>query len=186
MSPEDKKSISTGKGDKGLTSLLDGTRTEKGSTRPETYGTLDEASAFIGLARSKSRLPLVRKTLLEVQNRIYLINSELACPPESKHLLKRPLTEQDVEWITAASREIEGLVDLPPKFVIYGEMESSAVLDVARAVVRRAERVLARLETTDEVGNSSIKAFINRLSDLLFVLARHEEREAGVDLRHPE
>jgi len=179
-------SITTKKGDKGKTSLLDGSRTGKGSLRPEAYGTLDEAQSFIGLARSKTGLSAVREALLEVQNDIYVINSELACPPESRHLLKRTLTAENVEKLTKRANEIEASLKLPPRFIVYGELETSALLDVARAVVRRAERAVARLEGADEIENTSIRAFINRLSDLLFLLARLEEREAKVPPRHPE
>jgi len=180
------RSISTKKGDKGKTSLLDGSRTSKGSMRPEAYGTLDEAQSFIGLARSKTRLPAVQEALLEVQSSIYVINSELACPPESRHLLKRTIGPKDVDALTNRAREIEASLKLPPKFIIYGELETSALLDVARAVVRRAERAVSRLEGADEIENANIRAFINRLSDFLFLLARLEEREAGVVPRHPE
>jgi cob(I)alamin adenosyltransferase len=180
------KSISTKKGDKGKTSLLDGSRTSKGSMRPEAYGTLDEAQSFIGLARSKTALSTVQAVLLEVQNNIYVINSELACPPESRHLLKRTIGKKDVEALTDRAREIEESLKLPPKFIIYGELETAALLDVARAVVRRAERAVSRLEGADELENTDIRAYINRLSDLLFLLARLEEREAGVVPRHPE
>ncbi len=181
-----KKSISTKKGDKGETSLLDGTRTRKSADRPEVYGTMDEAQAFVGLARARSNLPRVTEILLEIQNDIYMVNSELACPTESLHLLKRKIESGDVERLTAQVSAIEKELDLPPRFVLYGELETSALLDVARAVVRRAERALTRLEETETIENKNIKAFVNRLSDLLFVLARLEEREAGVPLRHPE
>ena len=80
---DQKKSISTKKGDKGKTSLLDGMRVSKASLRPETYGTLDEASALIGLARAKIGDSEIVKILLEIQTQIYLVNAELACPPEA-------------------------------------------------------------------------------------------------------
>ncbi len=181
-----KKSISTGKGDKGRTSFLDGSRAAKGSVRPEAYGTLDEASAFIGLARSKSRLEAVRDGLLKAQNLIYRVNSELACPSESRHLLKRVIAESDVEEIAALAGRIESDLKLPPRFVLYGEEEVSALLDLARAVVRRAERAIARLDEEESLDNPSITAFINRLSDLLFLMARLEERESGCSSRHPD
>jgi len=186
LTKKKKKSITTRRGDKGRTSLLDGTRTGKDSARPEAYGTLDEAAAFIGLARAKTGLPRVKETLLSVQNLIFRANAELACPPESRRLVKRPLTARDVETLTDLVAEIEGTLDLPPRFVIYGETETAALLDVARAVARRCERALARLDAEEEIGNPAIKAFVNRLSDALFILARLEEREAGVSPRHPD
>lgn len=186
MTSEKKKSISTTKGDGGETSLLDGTRTRKSALRPEAYGTLDEAQSFIGLARAHSRVPRVKENLLLVQHYIYVINSELACPPDKKDLLERKVNAGDVDRLTKIIDAIEAAVDLPPKFIVYGETKPSAFLDTARAVVRRAERALNRLEEAEKIDNQSIKAFINRLSDLLYLLARLEEREAGVPLRHPE
>lgn len=186
MGAKKKKSISTKKGDKGETSLLDGSRTRKSADRPEVYGTMDEAQAFIGLARARSTVPRVTGLLLEIQNDIYMVNSELACPHESRHLLKRTVEEKDVDRLTRHVTSIEADLDLPPRFVLYGDTETSAVLDVARAVVRRAERALTRLEESETIENRNIKAYINRLSDLLFLLARLEEREAGVSPKHPE
>ncbi len=181
-----KKSISTRKGDRGETSLLDGSRTTKGSDRPEVYGTMDEAQAFVGLARAKSGVRRVTSILLEIQNDIFRLNAELACPDGSRHLLKGTIEGKDVERLDRHLSAIEEELDLPPRFVLYGELETSALLDVARAVVRRAERALTRLEENESIENEKIKAYINRLSDLLFVLARLEEREAGVRPRHPE
>ncbi len=185
MSADKKQSISTGGGDKGKTSLLGGSRTGKGSLRPEVYGTLDEASAFIGLARAKSSLPVVTEGLLLFQNLIYRANSELACPPESIHLIKNPLTAKDVQAVTAIVTAIEAQVKMPPKFILYGELETSALLDVARAVARRCERSLARLAGAETI-NPQITAFVNRLSDALYIMARLEEQDAGIPLRHPE
>ena len=113
-----KKSISTKKGDKGETSLLDGTRTRKSADRPEVYGTMDEAQAFVGLARARSNLPRVTEILLEIQNDIYMVNSELACPTESLHLLKRKIESGDVERLTAQVSAIEKELDLPPRLVL--------------------------------------------------------------------
>jgi cob(I)alamin adenosyltransferase len=185
MSADNKQSISTGGGDDGETSLLDGSRTGKGSLRPEVYGTLDEASAFIGLARVKTALPRVKEGLLLFQNLIFRANSELACPPESRRLLKKPLTAKDVQAVTDIVTAIEERVQMPAKFVLYGELETSALLDVARAVVRRCERSLARLAGAETI-NPQITAFVNRLSDALYIMARLEERDASVPLRHPE
>lgn len=188
MTTEDRttKSISTRKGDRGKTSLLDGTRVGKDSLRPAVYGTLDEANAFMGLARAQSSDTGVNDILLTLQNLIYKVNAELACPAESKHLLKKKLTAQDLDWANQAGAGLEKELALPPKFVIYGETETSATLDVARAVIRRAERALVALDCTEEIDNPLIKPFINRLSDLLYLLARKQDRLAGKPLRHPD
>ncbi len=181
-----KKSITTKKGDKGSTSLLGGKSVSKASTRPEAYGTLDEASAFIGLARAKIADEPIKKNLLRIQNMIFLVNAELACPPDSKARLKKCLDKSLLDEVEEMAARIEKELDLPAKFVIYGECETSALLDVARAVVRRAERALEALDEEEPLNNEFIKAFVNRLSDILYLLARFVETKAGSDFRHPE
>ena len=121
-----------------------------------------------------------------MQSLIYLVNSELACPPEARDRLKRRFEPKDLAWIEERATGFEKRLDLPPRFVLYGETEAGAVLDIARAVVRRMERALTRLEAAEALGNPSITPFINRLSDLLYLLARWDERQSGVTPRHPE
>lgn len=183
---DQKKSISTKKGDKGKTSLFDGTRVSKASLRPETYGTLDEASALIGLARSRTGDSEIFKILLEIQTQIYLVNAELACPPEAKDRLNHRLEKKHLEALEEKASAIEKELDLPPKFVLYGETEAGAVLDVARAVVRRAERSLNALDEAEPLDNPQVKPYVNRLSDALYLLSRWEEKKAGRAWRHPE
>jgi cob(I)alamin adenosyltransferase len=134
-------SVTTKKGDTGQTSLCDQQRIEKSDPLLEAIGSLDEANAFIGLARARSDLPLVREILLELQNHIYILCAELSCPDPSRDRI----TEEHLRRIEQRAGEIERSVDLAPKFVIYGQSEVSAALDVARAVVRRAERRVAGL-----------------------------------------
>ena len=174
-----KKSISTKKGDDGSTGLLDNSRIKKYDLRPETYGTLDEAAAFLGLARSTSKLTLVQDFILMVQNHIYLMNAELACPVEHLSKLHKKLTTEHLADLERRSKEIEDGLDLPPKFVLYGQCQTSAHLDVARAVIRRAERRLVELNESEVIENKMIAAYLNRLSDALYLLARFEEVESG-------
>ncbi len=178
-------SITTKTGDHGTTGLLDSSRVLKYDARPEAYGTIDEANAFIGLARAKSDLPAVRKLLLAAQNQLYLINAELACPPEHLALLKRKVEPQDLEVLETESADIEKQLDLPRKFVLYGETETSAILDVARAVIRRAERRVVELNDRERIANENILPYLNRLSDALFLLARYEEFAHNVPYAHP-
>lgn len=180
-----KTSITTKKGDAGQTSLLGRKRVTKHDPRPEAYGTVDEAAAFLGLARAKSDLSEVKNILKVVQNHLYLINSELACPPEQKHLLKRTLNSHDLEELEKFAAEIESKVELPAKFVLYGETETSAYLDVARTIVRRAERRITELASQEGLANRTIVPYINRLSDMLFLLARYEEFVHHVPYAHP-
>lgn len=179
-------SITTKKGDDGTTSLLDNSRVKKDDLRPEAYGTLDEAAAFLGLARAKTTLETTRTFLLTVQNHLYVINAELACPPEHLLLLKHKLSPEHLLKLEKMSQEIEAALELPRKFILYGQLEISAILDVARAVVRRAERRLVELVGREPLENGVISAYLNRLSDALFLLARFEEFKQHIPFAHPD
>ena len=181
-----KKSIITKKGDDGTTGLLDHSRVKKYDLRPETYGTLDEAAAFLGLVRAKTDLQLTRETIYTLQNHIYLINSELACPADRLSLLKNTLTQTHIDRLEELCYTIESQLQLPSKFVLYGQSELSAFLDISRAVVRRAERRLVEMQKTDPVNNEHIPPYINRLSDALFLLARYEEYAHDIPYAHPD
>ena len=181
-----KKSITTKKGDSGKTGLLDNTQVSKYDIRPETYGTLDEAAAFIGLARAKSSLDEIRKALRTVLIHIYLINAELACPAEFLDKLKKKITPAELSKLEEQASLIEAKLDLPAKFVIYGQSETSACLDIARAVVRRAERRLVELNQQHPLQNPTISAYINRLSDALYLFARYEEFANNIPFAHPD
>lgn len=187
MTGRKKRSITTRKGDRGRTSLFDETRVDKADLRPEAYGTLDEASAFIGLARAAGPRAGVEKVLVRIQELIYLANSELACPPASRAKPARRLEAEHLQWVEDRARESEKALDLPPRFVLYGETLVSAFLDVARAVMRRAERRLQALDDREgTLANPHLMPLVNRLSDLLYLLARGEDAAAGKAPRHPE
>jgi cob(I)alamin adenosyltransferase len=177
--------ISTKKGDKGFTSLLGGRRVPKFHLRPETYGTLDELNSFLGMARAVSKDQIVKETLLTIQNHFYLIGSEVALPGKDRKLLKRKITHKEVDWLSRLSTDFEASLMPEPKFIVYGETFVSSVLDVARAVSRRAERRVAEMKSKRMLSNPKILEYLNRLSDVLYLLARYEERKAGVKPRHP-
>ena len=179
-------SITTKKGDDGTTDLLDSSRVTKFDLRPECYGALDEATAFIGWARAKTSIREIHDALLLIQNHLYLINSELACPPESLDLLSSKLDKRHLEKLESIAQEIESRLQLPRKFVVYGQSEISAILDIARAVVRRAERRLVELNAQQTLTNPYIAAYINRLSDALFLFARFEESSHRIPFAHPD
>ncbi|MBN1483034.1 cob(I)yrinic acid a,c-diamide adenosyltransferase [candidate division KSB1 bacterium] len=179
-------SITTKKGDDGTTGLLDNSRVQKYDLRPETYGTLDEAAAFLGLARAKSTLARTKEILLVIQNHLYLINAELACPVDSLHVLKYKISTAHLQQLETFSASTEKELALPRKFVLYGQSESSAYLDIARAVVRRAERRFVELNQIEKLDHATISAYLNRLSDTLFLLARYEEYRNGIPFVHPD
>ena len=168
----------TGTGDEGYTSLLGVGRVAKHSLRPEAYGTVDEASAFMGLARADESASARTKTLLlAAQRDLYVLMGELASSPGVE--LPQRLTADRVVWL---EEEVTKLgQEFPPlkQFVVPGDTHIGAVLDVARTVIRRAERQVSRLSHQGDIQNSEIMRYLNRLSSLLFALARYEEYRLG-------
>lgn len=180
-----KQSITTKKGDRGRTGLLDNTRISKDDLRPEVYGTLDEACAFIGLARAEIEWMDVKSLLLDIQSHIYLINAELSCPSDSLSMLKKRLGKKHLADLESRTKQIEDRLELPRKFVIYGQSKLSALLDIAGSVVRRAERRLVELNSREPLENTVLLGYINRLSDTLFILARDAENRQGIPYAQP-
>lgn len=168
----------TRKGDQGYTDLL-GDRVPKYAPRPETYGTIDEATSSIGLARALATSHRTKEILVDVQRDLYLMMAELAFAPDMAQRRYHVTAEQ----VARIERETDSLaeeVPLPPHFVLPGDSVAGGALDVARTVVRRAERLVVKLAHDGEVPNEQVLAYLNRLSSLLFILARFEDREAGV------
>jgi len=177
--------ITTKKGDKGFTGLLGGRRVPKYHLRPEAYGTVDELNSFIGMARAVTEDGMVKETLLTIQNHLFIVGSSLAFSGGDRSLLKREITQKEIDWLTQLSTDFEASLKPEPKFILYGETEISSILDVARAVSRRAERKVAMMKSKRMLHNLKILEYLNRLSDVLYLLARYEEKKAGVEPRHP-
>lgn len=174
------------RGDDGATGLLDGRRIDKTDVRTEALGSLDEVHAFIGLARAKGDSAETCAILLTIQNHLHVINAELACPTDSLRLLKWRLTSDDMQQIEEALNNLREKLHLPARFVLYGANEVSALIDVARAIVRRAERRVISLHQQHPLENATIIPYLNRLSDLLFMLARGEEHRQNTPALHPQ
>jgi cob(I)alamin adenosyltransferase len=177
--------ISTKKGDRGFTGLLNGKRVPKYHIRPEAYGTLDELNSFVGMGRAVSKDERVRAILLILQNHFFIIGAELAFEGQDRGFLKNRISQREVDWINQLSADFDALLKPGPGFILYGETFVSSVLDVARAVSRRAERRVAKMKSMGMIQNPKILEYLNRLSDVLYLLARHEEKTAGVTPRHP-
>ena len=165
--------IYTGKGDGGQTSLLGGQRVAKDSLRVEAYGTVDEVSSWLGLARAGIRNLENKKLLRDIQQKLLLLAAELACPPGEASRLKERLTEGDIGELEKAIDAIGVQISLQKGFVLPGGTLTAGYLDVARTVVRRAERVTVALARQEEV-RREITVYLNRLSDLLYLMARQE------------
>jgi len=177
--------ISTKRGDKGFTGLLGGRRVPKYHLKPETYGTLDELNSFLGMARATSKDKKVKKLLFYIQNHLFTMGSELALSGKGRSLLKGEVTQKEVDWLNRLSADFEALLKPEPGFIIYGETQISSILDMARAVSRRVERLVAKMKSKKMLHNVKILEYLNRLSDVLYLLARYEERQAGVKPKHP-
>lgn len=168
----------TGKGDQGATDLL-GERVDKNDPRIATIGTLDEATSAIGLGRALAQAARTKTLLIEVQRDLYKIMAELAFTDELRPAAYI-LGDERVAWLSEETDAITAEVELPPEFILPGDTVPGAALDVARTVVRRAEREAVALARSGHLGNEEVLRYLNRLSSLLFILARFEERKAGV------
>jgi cob(I)alamin adenosyltransferase len=169
----------TAKGDDGYTGLLGAERVPKYDPRPEAYGTLDEATSVMGLARATTKSERIRSLLLESQRHLYCIMSELAATPETANKF-RCLGMEHVAWLETQTDALAAEVQLPAEFILPGDSESGATLDVARTVVRRAERLVVKLMHDGLMTNPQIVRYLNRLSSLLFVMARYADALADV------
>jgi cob(I)alamin adenosyltransferase len=169
--------IYTKKGDDGTTGLWYGGRVDKNGLRTEAYGTLDETCSALGVARSlcdESESEMAAD-ILALQNELFVAGAELATAPEAAERLEDGVSRITSDMTDALDEEIDKYmerVDLPPKFVIPGGTQLSAQLDVARTIIRRAERKVVSIQQADELASVEIMRFLNRASDLCFAMAR--------------
>jgi cob(I)alamin adenosyltransferase len=173
------RSISTMRGDTGETSLAGGVRVSKGSLRVETYGTIDELNSSLGFARSICEDADVAAFTKTVQQELFRIGSSLATPIESP----KPQIAIDaalVDRLTAEVHRLEAIEGMLADWSIPGEHRAAAAFDVARTICRRGERMLVRLQESGETVQPAILAYVNRLSDLLWLFGRKLEHDAGV------
>ena len=169
--------IYTKKGDDGSTSLWYGGRVPKHHGRTDAYGSLDEACSALGVARASCAdgEKELAADILRLQDHLFVAGAELATAPEAAGRLEDGVsrtTDEMVAWIEERIDHYMGQVDLPPKFVIPGGNLLSAQLDVARTVVRRAERRIAALAEAGELADQTVIHMVNRASDLAYAMAR--------------
>ena len=176
---EDKKYVNitkvyTKRGDKGQTDLLGGSTARKDSLKVEAYGCIDETSSFIGLARYYTKNKVIKERLKEIQNKLLVLGGFLASDDKGKEMMKDQIKEKDIKLLEEYIDEYNQ--KLPPltHFILPGDDEVAAHFHVARTVVRRAERRIVSLATQEDL-NPLIQKYVNRLSDLMFVLARYSE-----------
>jgi cob(I)alamin adenosyltransferase len=172
-------SISTTKGDGGETGLAGGVRVSKASARVETYGTIDELNSSMGFARSMCDDAEIAALTKGIQQELFKIGSSLATPTESPKpqiLIETAL----VDRLTAEVHRIEAIEGILADWSIPGEHRAAAAYDVARTICRRAERGLVRLQEAGVAVQPAMLAYVNRLSDLLWLFGRKLEHDAGV------
>ncbi|HET8930929.1 MAG TPA: cob(I)yrinic acid a,c-diamide adenosyltransferase [Acidimicrobiales bacterium] len=172
--------IYTRKGDDGTTGLLYGGRVAKDSPRPVAYGTVDEAQAALGVARAGcERGDELDGMLIGLEHDLWVLMAELATAPGNRHKLtggKNLVTAEMVTALETLIDEVTARFEQPKEFVVPGQDAVAAQLDVARCVVRRAERDALRVEDTEA---TQVVPYLNRLSDACWTLARWREATAG-------
>ncbi|MBV8194188.1 MAG: cob(I)yrinic acid a,c-diamide adenosyltransferase [Candidatus Dormibacteraeota bacterium] len=174
-------SIVTRTGDAGETGLLYGGRVSKDDLHTEAYGSLDEAISALGLARSLETDEPRAGRVLELQRELFVVGAELATGSGHRAELERHfnvVTPQMVEALDRWVADLEASVTLPQGFVVPGGTARAAAFDMARTLVRRAERRAVALQRADELENREVLRYLNRCSDLLFMLARQAEQGA--------
>lgn len=169
----------TRRGDDGYTDLLGGPRVAKESERIVALGDLDEATSSIGLGRAMAQRADTKAALLQVQKALYLLMADLATV-EGQHVEQPRLTDDAVQQLEAIIADFDTRTTISKEFVATGDTVAGATLDVARAVVRRAERSVTQLYHNGDGANKIMVTYLNRLSSLLFGLARYEDAAAGV------
>ena len=165
------------KGDRGSTSLLGGQRVSKSGPRPEAYGTLDEATSTLGIAKASAVKGQTKEIIAGIQQDLMALGAELATAPEDLAKFPYQITPAYADRMERLIDELQTLVEIKNEFILPGETMAGAAIDLARAIIRRGERKAVRLFQEKIIANGEILRFLNRLADLLFVLARFEEKQ---------
>ena len=176
--------IYTKTGDKGETSLYGGTRVSKAAARVESYGTLDELNAFIGLAKAEISDEKVLSQLQKIQFDLFTVGSETATPTDKlilangKNRLDLMISEEEITELERWMDDLDASLEPLQFFILPSGGKAAASVHVCRTVCRRAERAMVHLNETEEVRPELIK-YLNRLSDYLFILARYISKISG-------
>ncbi len=172
--------ISTKKGDKGMTSLSSRQRVSKDTLRVHAFGSVDELNSFIGLALSSGLSDRLSETLPAIQNQLFNLGADLSYLPDEDERIAMPRVEdRHIAELNALVDELEEFAGPLENFILPGGSPGSAYLHVARTVCRRAERETVALNHEEPV-DPNVLAYLNRLSDALFLMARYENIRKGV------
>lgn len=173
--------IYTKTGDKGETGLFGGERVSKSNNRIDAYGTIDELNAFIGLTLTEIKSTEIKSVLERIQNQLFVVGSDLATPVSEKNDKLR-ITRTPDEYIKQAENDIDFFndqLDELRNFILPGGSKGAAFLHICRTIARRAERKVVALSEQVKIGDNII-IFLNRLSDLFFVLSRYENKVSNI------
>src|SRR5580704_6180725 len=175
-------SIATKRGDGGQTGLAGGIRVSKSDLRVESYGSVDELNTFLGFARSMCQNKEIAEWTEDIQRTLFRVGSALATPPESK---KKPpvISTEDVDKLTDLVHKIEATEGILADWSLPGSHTESAAYEVARTVCRRAERNVVRFVENGGIVQAEVLAYLNRLSDVIWIFGRLIEFNAGIDAR---
>ena len=165
--------IYTKTGDDGTTGLFGGQRVTKDSLRVECYGTVDELNSTLGIANSEVKNSDLNLLLTEIQNKLFTVGAQLATPFDKKEINTVKLVDEDIVYLENNIDKFEEKLEPLKQFILPGGTKGASFLHFARSVCRRAERLVTLLTKNENVSNL-ILVYLNRLSDLLFVLARYE------------
>ena len=176
-------SIATKHGDRGDTGLIGGARVSKADVRVEAYGTVDELGASMGFARSICEDAEVRELTKSIQRELFTVAGAIASPKGGAESATTYVSPEMVEALTAHVTRIEATEGILSDWSLPGEHAAAAAYDVARTICRRAERAVVRLVETGVEVNSHVVPYLNRLSDLLWLMGRLLELRAGLDTR---
>ena len=173
-------SIATKTGDKGKTALIGGERVSKADFRVETYGTIDELGAAMGFARSICGDAEINELTKKIQRELFLVAGSVANPRFED--APKPYVEPEmIEHLSAEVTRIETMEGILSDWSLPGDVSSAAAYDIARTICRRAERCVVRMNESGENVDTQIITYLNRLSDLLWLIGRLLEMKAGVD-----
>jgi cob(I)alamin adenosyltransferase len=175
-------SIATKRGDAGQTGLAGGIRISKADVRVEAYGTVDELNTVLGFARSICSNAEIAAWTEQIQKMLFRVGSALATPPESKKPQVN-VTAEDVDSLTQLVYKIEATEGILADWSLPGAHRESAAYEMARTVCRRAERAAVRLAESGQEVRPEVLAYLNRLSDLVWLFGRLIEVNAGIDAR---
>ncbi len=167
-------------GDEGTTGVLGGERFPKNHPRIEAVGAVDEVTAAMGYARANCQTELAAEIILQVQQDLYGLMSEVAALPEHAEKF-HSIDEAKVTWLEEKIQQIQEEVEPPKEFIIPGDSPNGAAIDLARTIVRRAERRVAALHHSGDLVNVQVLRYLNRLSSLCFALELLEIQASGKD-----